>query len=80
MPYITHVFLQGDDAHETLEILEEESELAALQHLQLNYETEIENATEEQPWGESDKLFLHHDLVLSWNPHIPYVSLTRIVL
>ena len=80
MPYQTIVFMQGDDADETLEILEEESEMSALQHLLFNYENEIEDITEEQPWGQSDKLFLHNDLVLSWNTGIPYVSLTRIIL
>ena len=79
MPYQNIVFMQGDEAIPVLDMIENQSEQDALEHLlQWDYGDGLEE--ENQPWGESDKLFLHHDLVLSWNTGIPYVSLTRIIL
>lgn len=79
MPYQNIVFMQGDEAISVLDMIENQSEQDALEYLlQWDYGDGLEE--ENQPWGESDKLFLHDNLVLSWNTGIPYVSLTRIIL
>ena len=79
MPYQNIVFMQGDEAIPVLDRIENQSEQDALEYLsQWAYGDGLEE--DSQPWGESDKLFLHNDLVLSWNTGIPYVSLTRIIL
>ena len=78
MPYQNIVFMQGDEAIPILDMIENQSEHDTIEHL-LQWDFGEGLMEEKQPWGESDKLFLHHDLVLSWNSAIPYISLTRIV-
>lgn len=81
MPYQNIVFMQGDEAAEVIDAMMQSGHMRAIEHLlQWDMNGDVEPLEEKQPWGESDKLFLHNDLVLAWNPHIPYVSLTRIVL
>ena len=78
MPYQNIVFMQGHEVNAVMDILENQGEMDCIEYL-LQWDFGEGLMEEKQPWGESDKLFLHHDLVLSWNSAIPYISLTRIV-
>lgn len=87
MKYTNIVFMQGEDANETLNILEELGEEATYNHLQQwNYgdaPIEENNSKYFTPWGESDTLYevkrngLHY--VMSYNTRIGYIGLTEIM-
>lgn len=82
--YCSIVFMQGEEADEAMSILDEQGELAAIEHLkQWDFGGESEHMlsiTDAPPWGLSDRLFKDgNGYVLSWQPRLPYISLTRIL-
>lgn len=75
-------FVQGDEAQEVLDIIEDQGPEAALDHLADMGYMDLEGSGEpmyDQPWGEEDEVY--HDegtgLSLSWNPRLGYWGLAR---
>jgi hypothetical protein len=69
------VFLQGDGAEETMEILNTLGKDAALTHLmQWHYPGEHMGSNEESH-GSNDKTYRKDGYIMSWNTHIPYIGL-----
>jgi hypothetical protein len=77
--YHNIVFMQGDDAAEALQILDDKGERAALNHLaQWDYGTENEHSPEtEEPWGSSDSTYKNGAYIMSYNTRLGYIGLTR---
>lgn len=84
MVYRNIVFLQGDEADEALNILDEDGTEAAFNHLLDTYEgTGPDDYTDDEPWGESDDIedFETRDgakYVLSYNAGLGYIGLTQV--
>lgn len=68
------VFLQGSEADESIEILNNQGKEAAIQHL-ANYDCGEGNIRESAPWGTSDQIFQTGQYIMAVNANIPYISL-----
>lgn len=79
MIYHSIVFMQGDEATEPLEILDNKGAKAAIDYLaQWDYGTEMEHSpVTEPPWGDSDHTEKRGSYVLSYNTHLGYIGLVR---
>lgn len=82
--YYSIVFLQGDEAHEALDILDSMGELAAMEHLKAwDYGGESEHTPlQNAPWGEDDRTFRDkagegEEYIMSWNHSPGYIGLVR---
>jgi hypothetical protein len=70
------IFLQGDNATEALNILDNKGEKAALEYLkQWHYPGEHEELTE-QPHGNNDCVFESAGYSMAYNTNIGYIGLT----
>jgi hypothetical protein len=79
MKYKEVVFLQGEEATEVLEILEEEGENAAFQHL-LQWDYGESSITEgDFPFGSTDKLFYKAHFIMCYNNKVGYIGLIEVV-
>lgn len=73
------VFLDGDNACEYLDLLDEEGAEAALEKLkEWHYPREHSTRTE-MPHGSSDRTFRKDGYVLSWNKGLGHIGLCFIV-
>jgi len=83
MKYSNIFFIQGEEANEVLDILNNKGEQAAFDQLQeWNYgESPVETNNSEGfiPWGSNDRLFKVDNFVMSYNSGIPYIGLTEII-
>jgi len=77
--YESIVFMQGEEADEVLDILEEQGEEAAMDFLMQWDMGEGGEEYDTPPWGEADKLYEKGDYVMSYNTGLPAFGLTRIV-
>ena len=78
MQYENIVFLQGDAAVHSLELIEKYTPKAAIIFLQCMYEGMFESTvTEEVPWGDGDQTYKSGEVILSWNNRIGYIGLCR---
>lgn len=76
--YYEIVFLQGDEARETLAILDNEGENAAISHLaQWDFGGKSEHSPTGKPWGTSDHVVRDGDYFLSYNLRLGYIGLCR---
>ena len=76
--YYEIVFMQGDDAKEPLDILDDKGELAALEYLKdWDYGDEMDHSPEEKPWGNDDDVYEKDDYVMSYNTGLGYIGLVR---
>lgn len=67
--------MQDSEADEALDILDEEGEEAALEHLaQWHHPGEHETSDEESA-GDDDDVFEQDGYILSWNSRIGYIGL-----
>lgn len=77
----TIVFMQGDEANEPLQILEDSGEDSAIEYLsQWDFGGESEHCmsgSETEPWGSSDYVYEANGYILSYNTHFGYIGLTR---
>ena len=69
------VFIQGEEAIEPLDILDEEGEEAAIRYLS-DWDYNEGEETKETPWGTSDKVIYLNNYYLSYNEGLGYISLT----
>ena len=69
------VFLQGDEAEETMNILDELGEDAALAHLIQWHNPGEHMGSNELSHGPSDNTYEKDGYIMSWNTHIPYIGL-----
>lgn len=76
-------FLQGDEAHAVLDLMETASPEAALDDMVEKAKELVIEGTETHitaPWGPSDTHIVNAEgYVLSWNYSVGYVGLVRIV-
>jgi hypothetical protein len=68
------VFLQGSEADESIEILNDKGKEAAIQHL-ANYDYGKGEIMKSTPCGTADRIFQAGQYVMAVNFGIPYVSL-----
>lgn len=79
--YETIVYMQGDDARPYLEKLENggsDEHKAVIEELK-QWETGEGEVSEDKPWGSKDEWWEEGDYVLSYNNHLDYISLTKII-
>lgn len=70
------IFLQGQEADETMDILNNDGRDAAMAHLmQWHYPGE-HMGRNELPHGTQDKTYEKDGYIMAWNPHLPYIGLT----
>ena len=76
--YYEIVFLQGDEAKEPLQILDDKGEAKAIDYLSdWDYGAEMEHTKIEAPWGPDDDNFEKDDYILSYNTKLGYIGLVR---
>ena len=75
------VFMQGEDAYEAMNILDEKGPEALLEHL-LQWDNDSCTCSENPPWGTGDQVMIFpkgdHELALSYNTGLSYCGLCRI--
>jgi len=77
--YENIVFLQGDEAVHSLELIEKYTPKAAIIFLQCMYEGMFESTlSKEVPWGTNDQLYKSGNMILSWNSKIGYIGLCNV--
>ncbi len=77
--YIQIVFLQGDEAEEVLNIIDEKGELAGIEYLnQWNF-NEGEIIEGELPAGKGDFTFKEGDFILNYRPVLSYAGLVQLI-
>lgn len=70
------VFLQGDEAEEPMNILDEKGVDAALEYLKQWHYPGEHMGRKELPHGTNDKTYEKDGYIMGWNPHLPYIGLT----
>lgn len=78
MKYKEIIFLQGEEATEVLEILEEEGENVAFQYLLQRDYGESPITEGEFPFGSIDKLFYREHFIMSYNTKVGYIGLIEV--
>lgn len=76
--YADIVFLQGHEAEEVMDILNQQGAEAAMNHLKQWDNGEYHNVTE-NPFGTQDKLYREGDYVMGYNTGIPYIGLSKLM-
>lgn len=72
-------FAQESDAEETLEILTEFGEAAAMQYLiDFDYGESPVESIEGVPWGTCDEIYKKDNYVMSYNIGLQYIGLVKI--
>jgi len=69
------VFIQGEEANEPLDILEEKGENAALEYLQQWHYPGEHSTRNELPHGAEDRTYDVDGYHMAWNPRIGYIGL-----
>lgn len=79
--YYPIVFMQGEEAEEVLDMLDEYGEREVLEHL-MQWETGDEEPEDENPAGRYDHTFVEtvggHKYVMNYNTGLPYFGLCRV--
>ena len=80
MKYKEIVFIQGEEAYEPLNIIEEEGEGQEILDylLQWDFGEAEEQETHIKPWGTDDALFRTGNYVISYNNSLNYIGLIEI--
>lgn len=76
--YADIVFMQGHEAEEVMDILNQQGQEAAMNHLKQWDNGEYHNVTE-NPFGSQDKLYRQGDYVMGYNTGIPYIGLSKLM-
>lgn len=79
MKYARIIFLQGEEANEPLNILDEQGEQATFEYLQQWNHRELNEVERFAPGGMNDTLYKSKGYVMSYNLNIGYISLTKII-
>ncbi len=69
------VFLQGQEADEAMDILNNDGEEATLQYLQQWHMPGEHDGKNDLGHGTQDKTYEKDGYIMSWNPYLPYVGL-----
>jgi hypothetical protein len=79
MKYREIVFIQGEEANEPLDILNNEGEEKAMEYLQQwDYGNENLITEHEQPFGTTDILYKKDNYIMSYNK-VGYVGLVEVI-
>lgn len=73
--YENIVFLQGNDASPVMDILNNDGEEAALEHLKQWHYPGEHQMSDKPGRGTQDKTFEKDGYIMSWNPYLPYIGL-----
>ena len=77
MKYKEIVFMQGEEANEPLDLLDEDEDKCLEYLLQWDYGEGEEY--EKEPWGAVDRLIKKGKYVINYNYHMEYIGLTEII-
>ena len=72
------VFMQGDDADETMQILDEHGKKAALDHL-LQWDNGDGDVRSTSSAGSNDYIYKHGNYIMSYNLGLPYIGLEEVI-
>lgn len=70
------VFMQGQEADETMDILNNEGKDAAMEHLKQWHDPGNHMGRDEIGLGSMDKTYKKDGYIMYWNPYLPYIGLT----
>jgi len=70
------IFLQGENAEEAMDILNNDGKEAALEYLKQWHYPGEHMGRNELPHGTQDKTFVKDGYIMAWNPYLPYIGLT----
>lgn len=73
--YDNIVFLQGEQADETMEILNNDGVDAAMEHLKQWHYPGEHDGNKELGHGTMDKTYKKDGYIMAWNPYLPYIGL-----
>ena len=77
--YMEIVFLQGDEAIEPLQILDEQGEAAAMKYMK-QWDNGDDSLCRDEPGaGKSDTVYQEGDYLMNYNPRIGYIGLEKIL-
>lgn len=79
MKYENIIFLQGSEAEKVLEMVLNQGERKALEHLKQwdNGESPVETC-EGMPWGTKDRIYRNESYVMSYNMDLGHIGLAKI--
>ncbi len=69
------VFLQGDEANEAMEILNNDGQDATLEYLKQWHHPGEHDGSNTLGAGSADKVFEKDGYTMNWNPYLPYIGL-----
>lgn len=70
------VFLQGDEANEAIDILNNDGQDAAMEYLKQWHNPGEHMGSDKPGHGTMDRTFSKDGYLMSWNTHIPYIGLS----
>lgn len=73
--YLQIVFIQGEEANEPLDMIEEKGEEETLEYLKQWQTGDEDQVTTKEDRGLYDRTYEKDDYVMFWNPHIGYIGL-----
>lgn len=76
--YADIVFMQGHEAEEVMNILDQQGQEAAMNHLKQWDDGEYHTVTA-NPFGSKDKLYRQGDYIMAYNTGIPYIGLSKLM-
>lgn len=79
MKYANIVFQQESDAYETERILEEQGIESAVKHLAQWDNGEYYDITDNPSHGSNDEVYRVGEYLLSYNKHLPYIGLEKVI-
>lgn len=78
--FLSIVFIQNEEAEESLKILEEYGEAAALRYLrQWDYGESDGEIYDENPGGSGDSVYCEGSYVMTYNTSLEYIGLCKII-
>lgn len=69
------VYLQGEEANEAMDILNNEGKDAAMEYLKQWHQPGIHMGSNEPGHGTEDKTYEKDGYIMAWNPYLPYIGL-----
>jgi len=69
------VFMQGEEANEAMDILNNDGRDAALEYLKQWHQPGIHMGSNELGHGNQDKVYEKDGYIMAWNPYLPYIGL-----
>lgn len=70
------IFMQGEEADEAMEIMNNEGKDAAMEYLKQWHQPGNHMGRNEPGHGNQDKTYSKDGYIMAWNPYLPYIGLT----